>query len=112
MSMINYRTELPYQSPVSPQQMADAEAAMRASYPGMSQNARDIMAGAGARNVADYRAKQGQANNNYGLDFQANENRLALAGLGNMEDARQNEMNINRSRLDQMTGLALSGLFK
>ena len=112
MSMIDYRSELGYQQPVSAQQMADAQAAMRQAYPGMSQNSRDIMSASGAKNLAAYKAAQGQANNNYGLEFQQNENRLALSGLANMEEARQNEMNVNRSRLDQMTGLALQGLYR
>jgi hypothetical protein len=86
----------------------------RSPFSAYGQNHQDVFGYMGAAAADEYDRAADKANTQYSAQRLAAQQGLALAGLQQMSQARQNEMNLANSRLSAMTGFynsLLGGLF-
>lgn len=110
---LNYRTELPYQQPVSDTQPAGITPVSPYGKK-YGRNHQDVLNYVGSINADAYRRAAENVNDEYASRYRSTQQGLALAGLQQMAQSQQNQADLANSRLQQMTGFAsglLGGLF-
>ncbi len=114
--MLAYDTRLPEGTAIPPGMRGAAILGLtgRSPFSAYGQNHQDVFGYMGAAAADEYDRAADKANTQYSAQRLAAQQGLALAGLQQMSQARQNEMNLANSRLSAMTGFynsLLGGLF-
>lgn len=114
--MFSYQTSVEDRPPYTPwqHQKAMADLGRRSPYAVYGQNHQDVVKVLGEREASSLDREAMRANVDYSLAQQQSQRDLALSGLTQMAKARQDEINLDNQRLQNMVGLAgdlLKGLF-
>jgi len=113
--MLTYDTTLQAQPPVSGTQMQSALRGLRIKSPyGYSTQHQDVLNALGDQNAAQYQMQADKANSQFGAQKLNAQRDLALQGLQQMSQARQDAMNLSNAQRGMSYGLVnslLSGLF-
>lgn len=107
MNSLNYQSTLPSQQPASMQALQGLRAAPR--HPKFGSSYGDLTMAYGDENAENYSTAANRANFNYSAAQHGAEQGLALSGLQNMANARQQQHQLQAGRLDTMRS-ALSAL--
>jgi hypothetical protein len=108
----NYPTDPPVPDGVRQQALQGLR--MASPYEAYNQNHADNLMAAQDQATAQYNLAASQANTEYEMRRRDSERQSALAGLGLMYDARQQDLDMGNRRLDTMLGIPrmLGGLFR
>ena len=107
MNNLNYQSTLPSKQPASMQALQGLRAAP--NHPQFGSTYGDLNMAYGDENAENYSTAANRANFNYDAEQHGGQQRLALSGLQNMADARQQQGQLQSGRLNAMRS-ALSAL--
>lgn len=107
MNNLNYQSTLPSKQPGSMQALQGLRAAPK--HPKFGSSYGDLNMAYGDENAENYSTAANRANFNYDAAHQGAQQGLALSGLQNMANTRQQQHQLEASRLDAMRS-ALSAL--
>lgn len=114
--MLTYDTTLQAQPPVSQAELASAMRGLRFRSPyGYSPQHQDVLSALGDTAAANYQLEAEKANSAFGAQKLQAQRDVALQGLQQMSQAKQNQMDYSNARSNMGFGLVnslLSGLFR